>query len=170
MDWGSNIVLDIARRQCVLYLGSGVSHNSKNAAGDHPMTWREFLLKGSERGCLNNKQKKEIKDKVKTGDYLLACELLKRYLGNDDFTDLLEESFKKPQFSEADIHKEIFIAYPLWNFGCNKPSRIQPISTIPIQQFHATNIGKMCMTNFPITIFFNNLFWQIDIIKNRISI
>lgn len=108
MDWGSNIVLDIARRQCVLYLGSGVSHNSTNAAGEHPMTWREFLQKGAECGGLTNKQKREIKEKVKYGDYLLACELLKRYLGNDDFTDLLENSFKKPKFSEAEIHKEIF--------------------------------------------------------------
>lgn len=108
MNWGNNIVMDIARRQCVLYLGSGVSHNSVNAGGKHPMTWKEFLLKGSDRAELSNKQKKEIKAKVKYGDYLIACELLKRYLGNDVFTDFLEDSFKKPKFSEADIHKEIF--------------------------------------------------------------
>ena len=108
MDWRDNIVLDIARRQCVLYLGSGVSHNSVNAAGEHPMTWREFLLKGSERSELANKQKTEIKGKIKCGDYLMACELLKRYLGNDVFTDFIEASFKNPKFSEADIHKEIF--------------------------------------------------------------
>lgn len=108
IDWSDNIVLDIARRQCVLYLGSGVSHNSTNAVGEHPMTWKMFLLKGAEKIELNTKQKKEIKDKVKFGDYLMACELLRRYLGNDVFTDYLDESFKTPRFSEAEIHKEIF--------------------------------------------------------------
>lgn len=108
MDWGSNLVLDIARRQCVLYLGSGVSHNSVNDAGNHPMTWKEFLIKGSGRTELTKKQKMELKTKIRYGDYLMACELLKRYLGDDVFTDFLENSFKKPKFSEAVIHKEIF--------------------------------------------------------------
>ena len=108
MDWPDNIVLDIARRQCVLYLGSGVSHNSSNARGEHPMTWKSFLLKGSERAELIPKQKKEIACKVKSDDYLMACELLKRYLGNDVFNDFLEASFRTPGFIEADIHKEIF--------------------------------------------------------------
>ena len=108
INWPDNLILDIARRQCVLYLGSGVSHNSSNADGVNPMTWKLFLLKGAEKDELNNKQKKEIKEKVKFGDYLMACELLKRYLGNDTFFDFLDASFKTPGFSEADIHREIF--------------------------------------------------------------
>ena len=108
MNWPDNIVLDIARRQCVLYLGSGVSHNSSNAMGEHPMTWKAFLLKGSEIAELSTKQKKEIKHKIQSDDFLMACELLKRYLGNDVFIDFLEASYKTPRFFEADIHKEIF--------------------------------------------------------------
>lgn len=108
MNWGDSIIMDIARRQCVLYLGSGVSHNSSNASGDHPMTWRAFLLTGAEKDELTTKQKLEIKKKVNNGDYLMACELLKRYLGDESFNDYLDTSFRTPRFTEAEIHKEIF--------------------------------------------------------------
>lgn len=108
IDWPNNVITDIARRQCILYLGSGVSHNSINAEGKRPMTWRAFLEKGAERNELSSKEKKEIKAKVRSFDYLMACELLKRYLGADAFNDFLDASFKAPRFSEADIHKEIF--------------------------------------------------------------
>lgn len=108
MNWPDSVVLDLARRQCVLYLGSGVSHNSSNAAGVHPMTWREFLVEGAERREFNASQKKEILSKIRVKDYLMACELMKRFLGDEVFFDFLENSFKNPQFSEADIHREIF--------------------------------------------------------------
>ena len=100
--------MDIARRQCVLYLGSGVSHNSINVRGERPMTWKQFLMKGADKETLASAQKREIKTKIKAEDYLMACELLKRYLGDDAFSDFLDESFKTPGYKEADIHKEIF--------------------------------------------------------------
>lgn len=108
IKWGTNLVLDIARRQCVLYLGSGVSHNSVNAVGERPMTWKELLSKGTEHKDLSVKQKKLIKEKIKIGDYLLACELLRRFLGRETFNDFLDDSFRTPKFSEAEIHKELF--------------------------------------------------------------
>ena len=64
INWPSSLIKDIARRNCVLYLGSGVSHNSQNANGEHPMTWVEFLNNSTNNTDLSNKQKKEISNKI----------------------------------------------------------------------------------------------------------
>ena len=52
--------------------------------------------------------KKNIKKEIDRDNYLLACELLKKKLGDNDFIDLLKDEFERPQFQEADIHKDIF--------------------------------------------------------------
>ena len=43
INWPEDVVEDIARRRCVLYLGSGVSANSVNEKGETPATWGDFL-------------------------------------------------------------------------------------------------------------------------------
>ena len=46
-NWPNDLVSDIARRTCVLYIGAGVSANSSSAKGISPLTWEAFL-----RSCL----------------------------------------------------------------------------------------------------------------------
>lgn len=46
IDWPERLVEDIARRRCVLFLGSGVSANSVNKEGERPKTWTEVLKNG----------------------------------------------------------------------------------------------------------------------------
>ena len=43
IKWPNDLINAIARRQCVLYLGSGVSANSQNASGKRPPMWKHFL-------------------------------------------------------------------------------------------------------------------------------
>lgn len=107
INWPREIIEDLARRRCVLFLGSGVSANSKNAAGVHPKTWRKFLEEGINR--IEMKSRKEIiKQHIRNRNYLMACELLRKFLGNNDFNRLLNDEFLTPQFLSADIHKDIF--------------------------------------------------------------
>ena len=108
INWPDTLIKDIARRRCVIYLGSGVSHNSVNATGEHPMTWRAFLEDSVTKSGLPAEQKDEIKKKIDNYDYLMACELLRRYVGRDSFNDLVKDAFQKPKFKEADIHHHIF--------------------------------------------------------------
>lgn len=42
IPWPDELVEDIAKRKCVLYLGSGISANSQNDEGRHPATWKSF--------------------------------------------------------------------------------------------------------------------------------
>ena len=53
MTWPDNLVDAIARRKCVLFLGSGISANSCNEEGKHPATWEDFL-----RGILTKRPDK----------------------------------------------------------------------------------------------------------------
>lgn len=108
INWPDILVEDIARRRCVIYLGSGVSHNSKNAAGDHPMTWRAFLENSVNDSNLPPDQKDEIKKKIDSYDYLMACELFRQYVGRDRFNDIVKNAFQKPKFKHATIHEHIF--------------------------------------------------------------
>ena len=48
IEWPDNLIEDIARRKCVLVLGSGVSKNSTNSKGIRPKDWNEFLTSASE--------------------------------------------------------------------------------------------------------------------------
>ena len=43
INWPKELITDIARRKCVLYIGSGISSSSKNKEGKSPATWHGFL-------------------------------------------------------------------------------------------------------------------------------
>lgn len=109
IDWPDKLVQDIARRRCVLFLGSGVSANSKNADGERPKTWVEVLKLGINRlpNTITKKQKGVVSKAIKNGDLLLACELLRKHLGADDYKDLLKSEFFDKHFLKATIHEEI---------------------------------------------------------------
>lgn len=102
--WPNDLVEDIARRKCVLVLGAGVSKNSTNLAGTRPKDWKEFLLTASE----NIPGKAEIRKQISSGDFLTACELIKKELGRDDFNTLVRKEFLIPQFQPAIIHQHIY--------------------------------------------------------------
>lgn len=104
IKWPQGLIEDIARRKCVLVLGAGVSKNSTNNAGLRPKDWREFL----EHSSIDLTSKTEINRQIKSGDYLTACELIKKELGRDDFNTLVKSEFLTPKFMPADIHKHIY--------------------------------------------------------------
>ena len=106
--WPNTLIEDIARRNCVIFLGSGISCNSTNADGEKPKSWRVLLENGANKHINNNDLKDQIIRKVSQGDYLLACEMLKRGMGDESFSDYLKKEYLDKRFDEADIHKTIF--------------------------------------------------------------
>ncbi|MBR5984030.1 MAG: SIR2 family protein [Bacteroidales bacterium] len=148
INWPSSLIKDIARRNCVLYLGSGVSHNSQNANGEHPMTWLEFLKNSINNPNLSTKQKREISNKIKVSDYLMACELFRRYVGRDVFNDIVKDAFQKPRYKEADIHHQIFkldsriVVTPNFDRIYDTYSSSESKSTIVIKHYYDTDIAN----------------------------
>lgn len=108
IDWPNTLIEDIARRNCVIFLGSGISCNSTNADGEKPKSWKSLLENGAKTHIINTDLKDQIINKVTKGDYLLACELLKRGMGDESFSDFLKNEYLNKRFIEADIHKTIF--------------------------------------------------------------
>ncbi|KOY85706.1 hypothetical protein AD998_05655 [bacterium 336/3] len=104
IQWPQTLIDDIARRKSVIILGAGVSKNSTNTSGQRPKDWKEFL----EFASKDLLSKKEIKKQIKSGDFLTACELIKKELGRDGFNTLIKSEFLTPKFTSAEIHKHIY--------------------------------------------------------------
>lgn len=106
MDWPEDLVVELARKKCVLFLGSGISANAVDADGYHPPTWRQFLEEGKNK--VKNPDKDTIERCIGNYEYLMACELLRRKLGKDKFDELLKNMFRGKGFDHAPIHEYIF--------------------------------------------------------------
>lgn len=74
MDWPEKLVEDIARRRCVLFLGSGVSANSTNVAGERPKSWAAVLEHGITKLTegVNKKKITTLKKNNKKGGFVIS--------------------------------------------------------------------------------------------------
>lgn len=109
ITWPNELIDDIAKRKSVLYLGSGISAASKNDDGKSPATWKEFL-----EGILNARSEKlatcqnTIEQLLKKENYLMACEIIVKHLGERDFGELVADEFRRPGYHPNELHKIIF--------------------------------------------------------------
>jgi len=106
IEWPEDLINDIAARRSVLFLGAGVSKNSENAQGEHPMSWKEFLLHLAALIPAEN-NKDDVRECVSDGDLLTACELIRRYLQHDGFKTALLREFTDKKFQPAKIHEHL---------------------------------------------------------------
>ncbi len=105
-DWPNDLVSDIARRTCVLYIGAGVSANSSSAKGISPPTWETFL-----RSCLTKINKADcayIEQLLSQKDLLSACEVIIDKIGTAEFNNVAQDAFRRPGFKPASIHETIY--------------------------------------------------------------
>lgn len=107
--WPKELIDDIAKRKTVLYLGSGISAASKNDEGKSPATWRKFL-----EDILDIRQEKlvpcrhTITELLDKENYLMACEIIVKHLGDRDFGELAANEFRRPGNHPNDLHEIIF--------------------------------------------------------------
>ena len=103
--WPSDLVTDIARRTCVLYLGAGVSANAKDIQGNSPPTWKDFLLKAAEQ---IQEDRDYFDSLLSENDMLGACEVIINRIGNHKFNEIAQDCFRRPGFNHAEIHEMIY--------------------------------------------------------------
>ncbi|NMY54435.1 SIR2 family protein [Pseudomonas sp. WS 5051] len=104
IDWPNALIDSIARRRCVIVIGSGVSKNSTNNVGKRPAAWEEFL-----RACIVNLNESEIiEELLDRKDFLSACEIIKNRLGLDPFNDLVQDEYQRAGYKHATIHEHIY--------------------------------------------------------------
>lgn len=104
IQWNEEIISAISRRRSVIMIGSGVSRNSTNHIGRRPATWVDFLNDASQR--IPNPD--IVISLIQQKDYLTACEIIKRKIGDDEFIKLVQQEFQRPGYEAADIHKHIY--------------------------------------------------------------
>lgn len=106
MEWPDDLIRIIARNRCVLFLGAGVSMNSRSDDNSRPPSWKEFLSTGG--AFLQGVEKDQVDKAIANNNLLLACELIRRFLGIDKFIKLLRDQFVNKGFREAAIHNHLF--------------------------------------------------------------
>ncbi len=104
ISWPDELIEMLAKRRCVVFLGAGVSNNSVSATGARPPTWSDFL-NDAFTACQNPKA--HIRAYLKSGDYLSACDIIREKL-DDEWTNLLRQSFVQPGYLPAAIHEHLF--------------------------------------------------------------
>lgn len=103
IEWPEDLVADIAARRSVLFLGAGVSKNARNANGEHPADWKEFIRFLASR-VADASHGAEIRLCIEDADLLTACELARKYLRPDGFKTALLGEFVNKRFQPGGIH------------------------------------------------------------------
>lgn len=154
IEWPDNLVDVIARRKCVLFLGSGVSANSCNCEGKHPATWesflRDILIK---RSAKLDRHKDVIKRLLLEKDYLTACEIIVDVIVESDFGDLAADEFRRPGYRTSDIHREIYgldsrlVITPNIDKIYEQYAMNESNSTVVVKSYYEDDIAKYLRTN-----------------------
>lgn len=109
IEWPDLLIDAIARRRCVLFLGSGISANARNADGKKPPTWAEFLKTVLIKEEKKLKNVKELLEQlINIGDFLMACEVIINNIGEHTFSEAVADEFRRPGYKHSDVHKLIF--------------------------------------------------------------
>jgi hypothetical protein len=104
VEWPKDLVRDIARRRCVLVVGSGVSRQAVGNDGARPPTWDSFLRLANQE--LQGGAQDHITAAINEGDLLNACEWLQQKYDHN-WTARLRAAFSAPRFAPAEVHKSI---------------------------------------------------------------
>lgn len=157
INWPDSLINDLAEGRCVVFLGSGVSNNAQNAGGSRPKTWRALLEEANSR-IADATKKKVIKNCLARYDYLMACELVKRAMGNDAFNDFLHAEFQTPRFQAAEVHRDIFrldapvVITPNFDKIYDTYVTTEAGGTIPILNYYSDSIIDNIRNGKPIVL------------------
>lgn len=154
IDWPEYLIDAIARRKSVLFLGSGISTNSCNDEGKHPLTWEAFLKDILvKRSAKLSKQKAVIEQMIKVNDYLTACEIIVETLGDNDFGELAANEFRRPGYKPSNIHEAVYqldsrlVLTPNVDKIYEQYALNESHSTIVIKSYYEDDIAKYLRTN-----------------------
>lgn len=104
IQWSADLIEAIARRRAVLVVGSGVSKNSQNQAGERPLGWEEFL-----RSCsAEYGDPVELREVIDRRDYLMGCQMLKTRMGKETFVRRVQREYQAKAFKAAEIHAKLY--------------------------------------------------------------
>ena len=107
INWPNALIVEIARRRCLIFIGSGVTASAivTNDA-NRPKTWEVFLrdacslLKDT---TINN----EADSLIESKNYLLALQVIKDHSNTSDYNSYLTHCFNNPNHKPSKLHEVI---------------------------------------------------------------
>lgn len=76
-----DLINDLAERRTVIFVGAGVSAGVTTRSGGRLKVWDAFLKENAEK-LTDRAIKKQAHELIKNADYLMACELISRGMGD----------------------------------------------------------------------------------------
>ena len=153
IEWSEDLIDAIARRRCVLFLGSGISANSCNDEGKHPATWEEFLRDVLEKKSRLNGCKEVIEEMLELKDYLTACEIIVDKLGESDFGELAADEFRRAGYKPSAIHAAVYrldsrlVLTPNIDKIYEQYATNESHATVVVKSYYEEDIAKYLRTN-----------------------
>lgn len=83
-----DLINDLAEKRAAIFIGAGVSAGVKTIAGGRIKLWSTFLDDAANL-LTDKKLKTHAKQMIKNQDYLMACEMISRGMGTDEWKKLL---------------------------------------------------------------------------------
>lgn len=149
ITWPVSLIIEIARRRAVVFLGAGVSMQCTNATGHAPKNWSGLLLAAVGQVPGPAARKKEIRKLISAGDYLTACEVIREKMGTAAFHAFLIQELLTPNYQPAPIHDtliqlgaRIYATPNVDKLLENKASTL-PGSAVRVKNYYDTDVAAV---------------------------
>lgn len=87
-----DLINDLAEKRAAIFIGAGVSAGVTTVAGGRIKLWSSFLEDAADL-LTDKKLKSHAKQMIKSQDYLMACEMISRGMGTDEWKKLLTAEY-----------------------------------------------------------------------------
>lgn len=104
MFWPQSLVLELAARRCIVFLGAGVSAGCISESEKSPPDWKNFLYDLKEKMRQKSPQS-YVEGLIKSEKYLDAAEIIVNNIEQSDLSAHIRETFVTPRFEPSEFHK-----------------------------------------------------------------
>lgn len=106
INWPDSLVEEIASKRAILFLGSGISSSSTNAAGDRPPSWKK-LLEDAVAKFVKLDDRKYVGELLEKELFLDAAEVVFDGVPQADRRVFFQKIFAAPRFVASPFHAAI---------------------------------------------------------------
>nr|WP_295869878.1 SIR2 family protein [uncultured Chitinophaga sp.] len=106
IKWPDSLVRELADRRCIIFIGAGASAGCKNASGERPPTWEQFLRNACQK-FVSAAEQEFVEKLIDAKQYLDAAEIIISYVDKPDLNRYYRDSFLVPDFQHYELHKLI---------------------------------------------------------------
>ncbi len=106
MIWDESLIQEVAERRAIFVLGAGASMACKTADGTRPPSWID-LLKNLNQSVTDDAERKYADDLIDSERLLEAAEVIRMNINPAEFSRIIKDKLKKPDYIPSDIHTTI---------------------------------------------------------------